>query len=133
MLCLVQGAAGGVRAGEMRKRRFAQVSTSDEEEEEEPRLAGDKERGSPKKPRGRGSEDVESRRGRRGKADEEEGREAGDGGVQEDAKPVGDVVKVSGKGRKRKRHYAAFEYDGLQFELVRSWFYSSSAYGLRCF
>ncbi|CAA7399642.1 unnamed protein product [Spirodela intermedia] len=100
----------------MRKRRFAQVSTSDEEEEG-PRSGGHKDKGSPKKPRGRGPEDVESRRGRRRKTEEEEGREAGDGGVLEDAKPVGDVVKVSGKGRKRKRHYAAFEYDGLQFEL----------------
>ncbi|XP_078439795.1 bromo-adjacent homology (BAH) domain-containing protein [Wolffia australiana] len=100
----------------MRKRRFAQVSTSDEEEEEEAKTGLDKEK--PKKARGRGaSGEVETKRGRRGKAEEEEGSEGEDGSVQEDAKPVGDVVKVSGKGRKRKRHYAAFEYDGLLFEL----------------
>lgn len=36
----------------------------------------------------------------------------------EDAKPVGDPVRVSGKGRGRKRHYDSFEFDGNQYTLV---------------
>ncbi|CAH9144321.1 unnamed protein product [Cuscuta epithymum] len=38
----------------------------------------------------------------------------------EDAKPVGDAVRVSGKGRSRRRHYDAFEYNGYQFCLEDS-------------
>ena len=105
---------------EMRKRRFAQIATSDEEEEEEPRSGGSKDGSDSKKARGRGgSDEIETRRGRRAKPEEENGSDAGEGTPLEDAKPVGEVVKVSGKGRKRKRHYSAFEYDGLLFELVR--------------
>ncbi|XP_019171133.1 PREDICTED: uncharacterized protein LOC109166697 isoform X1 [Ipomoea nil] len=36
---------------------------------------------------------------------------------QEDAKPVGDVLRVSGKGRGRRKHYDAFEYDGFRYDL----------------
>ncbi|KAK7406132.1 hypothetical protein VNO78_07751 [Psophocarpus tetragonolobus] len=35
----------------------------------------------------------------------------------EDAKPIGDPVKVSGKGRGRKRHYDSFEFDGVHYTL----------------
>jgi len=31
---------------------------------------------------------------------------------------VGDPVKITGKGRKQKKHYASFEYEGNTFELV---------------
>ncbi|GER57526.1 bromo-adjacent homology (BAH) domain-containing protein [Striga asiatica] len=34
-----------------------------------------------------------------------------------EALPVGGVVRVSGKGRGRRSHYASFEYDGLQYQL----------------
>ncbi|KAL3635556.1 hypothetical protein CASFOL_020103 [Castilleja foliolosa] len=38
---------------------------------------------------------------------------------QEDveAHPLGEVVRVSGKGRGRRNHFASFEYDGLHFQL----------------
>ncbi|KAL3498841.1 hypothetical protein ACH5RR_041573 [Cinchona calisaya] len=36
---------------------------------------------------------------------------------QEDAKPIGDVVRVSGKGRGRRNHYESFEYDGIRYDL----------------
>uniref|UniRef100_A0A1D1Y1U5 Protein polybromo-1 n=1 Tax=Anthurium amnicola TaxID=1678845 RepID=A0A1D1Y1U5_9ARAE len=104
------------RAAAMGKRRFAQVSTSDEEEEEEPRSGGDRDRKSAKKPRGEGEQAGSKPPAGKGKVEGEERVEEGDGS-QEDAKPVGDAVKLSGKGRKRKKHYSAFEYDGLQFEL----------------
>lgn len=35
----------------------------------------------------------------------------------EDAKPVGEVVRVSGKGKTRRNHYKSFEFDGLSYEL----------------
>lgn len=35
----------------------------------------------------------------------------------EDAKPVGDPIRVSGKGRRRKRHYKFFKFDGNQYAL----------------
>ncbi|KAM0024243.1 putative BAH domain, transcription elongation factor S-II, central domain-containing protein [Helianthus debilis subsp. tardiflorus] len=35
----------------------------------------------------------------------------------EDAKPIGDVVRVSGKGRSKRNHYKSFEFDGLCYEL----------------
>ncbi|GER33078.1 bromo-adjacent homology domain-containing family protein, partial [Striga asiatica] len=34
-----------------------------------------------------------------------------------EALPVGDAVRVSGKGRGRRSHFASFEYDGLQYQL----------------
>ena len=37
---------------------------------------------------------------------------------QEDAKPLGDPVRVSGKGRGRRKHYQSFEFDGNQYTLV---------------
>ena len=36
----------------------------------------------------------------------------------EDAKPLGEPVRLSGKGRGRKRHYDSFEFDGIQYILV---------------
>ncbi|KAL5188779.1 hypothetical protein HKD37_05G014140 [Glycine soja] len=36
---------------------------------------------------------------------------------QEDAKPIGEPVRLSGKGRGRKKHYESFEYDGNQYTL----------------
>ncbi|KAL8216695.1 hypothetical protein R6Q57_023532 [Mikania cordata] len=44
---------------------------------------------------------------------EEEEEEA----PEEDAKPIGDVVRVSGKGKTRRNHYKSFEFDGLFYEL----------------
>lgn len=42
--------------------------------------------------------------------------------VQEDAKPLGEVVRVSGKGRGRRSHYESFEYDGIRYDLVSDFF-----------
>ncbi|XP_071708024.1 protein REPRESSOR OF VERNALIZATION 1-like [Rutidosis leptorrhynchoides] len=38
----------------------------------------------------------------------------------EDATPIGDVIRVSGKGKTRRNHYKSFEYDGLTYELEDS-------------
>ncbi|KAK1283315.1 hypothetical protein QJS10_CPB21g00457 [Acorus calamus] len=50
-----------------------------------------------------------------GAAAEEEGEP-----VQEDAKPVGNPIRVSGKGKSRKTHYGAFEFNEKHFELEDS-------------
>ncbi|XP_021735819.1 uncharacterized protein LOC110702425 [Chenopodium quinoa] len=49
--------------------------------------------------------------------DDEEEEEEEEEAVQEDAKPIGDVIRVSGKGRGQKKHYKEFEFDGNRFEL----------------
>lgn len=36
----------------------------------------------------------------------------------EDAKPIGEVIRVTGKGKGRRNHYESFEYDGNRYELV---------------
>ncbi|PPD93934.1 hypothetical protein GOBAR_DD09035 [Gossypium barbadense] len=36
---------------------------------------------------------------------------------EEDAKPIGKVVRVSGKGRGRRSHYESFEFDGNRYDL----------------
>lgn len=59
------------------------------------------------------SKKEEEKQRKQDQEDEEEEEEA----VQEDAKPVGEIVKTTGKGRNRKNHYSAFEYDGNRFEL----------------
>lgn len=39
--------------------------------------------------------------------------------VQERAKPIGNVVRVSGNGKEKKVHFSSFECNGNVFELVR--------------
>lgn len=122
---------------EMRNRRFAQIATSDDEDDFAPqsqqssdeipssmrkrklkRLAEESEEG---------DEEVERHRSKKKKKGEEEKEEAAEtaseGEEEEEeeeleAKPIGELVKISGKGRTRRHHYQAFEYDGNQYELV---------------
>ncbi|KAL8141646.1 hypothetical protein V2J09_014678 [Rumex salicifolius] len=75
-----------------KRRRKIQFQEEDEEEVDQDREDS----------RSRGSED-----------DHEEVEEK----VQEDAKPSGDAVRVTGKGRWKINHYAAFDFDGIRFEL----------------
>lgn len=49
--------------------------------------------------------------------DEEDDEEEEEEPVQEDAKPIGDVIRVSGKGRGQRKYYSEFEFDGNRFEL----------------
>ncbi|XP_022996068.1 uncharacterized protein LOC111491384 [Cucurbita maxima] len=125
----------------MGNRRFAQVSTSDEEdevpatkqqfsnsddnmpirrkrkkmkfieeEEEEQEEEGEERNRRSRRSRNKGEKEVEAYKQQ---ADDENE----DDQSQEDAKPVGDAVRVSGKGRGRKSHYNAFEYDGNRYDL----------------
>ncbi|XP_031484380.1 uncharacterized protein LOC116253608 [Nymphaea colorata] len=96
----------------MGKRRFAQVATSDEEDEANP--ASTVTRRSPQP-----ASASSSKKKKPGKVEEA----AGEPEIQEeeetpvDLKPVGDPVKVSGKGRDRKTHYSAFELEGNVFQI----------------
>ncbi|XAR70294.1 hypothetical protein NMG60_11027103 [Bertholletia excelsa] len=123
----------------MGNRRFAQVAISDDEEEDPPpqapqlRSSNREQEQSTQRKRKRvklgeedeGVEEEEKRsRGRKKKAREEhqiasggEEDEEKEEAVPEDAKPIGDAVRVTGKGRGRRSHYEAFEYDGLRYEL----------------
>ncbi|KAJ4788524.1 hypothetical protein LUZ62_039770 [Rhynchospora pubera] len=127
----------GGREREMRKRRFAQVATSDdeEEEEEEPKISKasasrekrrERSNGRAKKRKGVEDESDEDEKGEGEEEEEESEEESSEGeeeqepereNVQEDAKVIGDVIKVTGKGKRKKNHYASFEFDGNVFEL----------------
>ncbi|GMH29742.1 hypothetical protein Nepgr_031585 [Nepenthes gracilis] len=117
----------------MGNRRFAQVATSDDEGDapkpSNSSSTDDRRRRRESRTRLRKKmkfqedeeeEEVEKEReGSRngdGKEDEEMG-EAEEEAPQEDAKPIGVVVRVTGKGRGRRNHYEAFEFDGNRFEL----------------
>ncbi|CAK9141891.1 unnamed protein product [Ilex paraguariensis] len=82
----------------LRKRKKMKLNEEEEEEEEAPRTKKNK-----------GKEIEQSLSG-----DEEEVKEEA---LQEDAKPIGEVIRVSGKGRGRRNHFGVFEYDGLQYNL----------------
>lgn len=124
---------------EMRNRRFAQIATSDDEDDFAPqsqqssdeipssmrkrklkRLAEESEEG---------DEEVERHRSKKRKKKGEEAAETASEGEEEEeeeeleAKPIGELVKISGKGRTRRHHYQAFEYDGNQYELVSCFSY----------
>lgn len=122
---------------QMQKRRYTQIATSYKEDDFAPqsqqssdeipssmrkrklkRLAEESEEG---------DEEVERHRSKKKKKGEEEKEEAaetaseGEDEEEEEeleAKPIGELVKISGKGRTRRHHYQAFEYDGNQYELV---------------
>lgn len=114
----------------MGKRRFAQVATSDEEEEEPRTKASASREKRRERSNGRGKKrkelDDESDEDDGGAVEEEDGEELEPEeeqepereNVQEDAKVIGEVIKVTGKGKRKKSHYASFEFDGNVFELV---------------
>ncbi|KAJ6933614.1 hypothetical protein NC651_008876 [Populus alba x Populus x berolinensis] len=118
----------------MGNRRFAQVSTSDEEEEAPPKAPSLLTKTKPvnnsemerkrKKIEHQEEEEEEvavtRRRGRpRKKVREEKSEEEVEVEEvpQEDAKPAGVLTRVSGKGRGRRTHFDAFEFDGNRYEL----------------
>ena len=80
------------------KRRKKLLRVTDDEDEEE-------------------EEEVEHRCKDKDEEEDEEEEEEEEP-VQEDAKPIGDVIRVSGKGRGQRKHYKEFEFDGNRFELV---------------
>ena len=118
----------------MGNRRFAQLSTSDEEDETPPKApslstktkpVNNSERERKRKKIELQEEEevvvVTRRRGRpRKKVREEKSEEEVEVEEvpQEDAKPAGVSTRVSGKGRGRRTHFDAFDFDGNRYELV---------------
>ncbi|KAJ6703589.1 BROMO-ADJACENT HOMOLOGY (BAH) DOMAIN-CONTAINING PROTEIN [Salix viminalis] len=116
----------------MGNRRFAQLSTSDEEDETPPKApslstktkpVNNSERERKRKKIVLQEEEevvVTRRRGRpRKKVREEKSEEEVEVEEvpQEDAKPAGVSTRVSGKGRGRRTHFDAFDFDGNRYEL----------------
>lgn len=103
------------------RRRLTRVATSDDEEDEAPRPQ-------PQRTRKRMrllDEDLDN-----DNQEEEEDLvpkpepEPEPAQVTDDAKPIGEPIRLSGKGRGRKKHYNSFEYDGIQYSLVIPFFSS---------
>lgn len=120
----------------MRNRRVAQVFTSDDEDEVP--MTRRRSRSEDKRPERKrkkmklqdeddeeDDEQTESKK-RKKKQDEEEEEEPEEEGNQEDAKPIGEVVRVSGKGRGRRSYYESFEFDGNRYDLVSSYLHLGS-------
>lgn len=111
----------------MRSRRITHVPTSDDEDDaplQQPRdPPGDENQNQRKRKKVHLSDEEDERevksQGKRKKKEEKEEPEPEDE-EQEDAvaQPMGEVVRVSGKGRGRRNHYESFELDGLQYHLV---------------
>lgn len=117
----------------MGNRRFSVVATSDGDDESPHRM-----RLKPHQPSaGEENRSIQLRRKRMKLPEEEEEDEEADKTKRmnenetpksvvgeeeqlpfEDAKPIGDVIRISGKGKGRRKHYESFEYDGCQFLLV---------------
>ncbi|WCJ26275.1 hypothetical protein M5689_008105 [Euphorbia peplus] len=118
----------------MGNRRFAQVSTSDEEDDEPlpaTRISSRSQENQRRRKKIklpeydddefendlRGAKKGKTKKGRAVESDEEEEEEEEEDAPVEDAKPVGEAVRVSGKGRGRRSHFESFEYDGNVYEL----------------
>ncbi|CAJ1937432.1 unnamed protein product [Sphenostylis stenocarpa] len=126
----------------MGNRRFTQVATSDEEDEAPPpppklqstatasdenpskqqrkrkRMKLQEEEEEVEKESDKEKEIEEDKKKKRKIRDKQDGRSnEEEEPPQEDAKPIGEPVRVSGKGRGRKKHFDSFEYDGNQYTL----------------
>ncbi|KAA8522407.1 hypothetical protein F0562_013232 [Nyssa sinensis] len=109
----------------MGNRRFAQVAISDEEDEAPLPHSSNTDYDQPKQRKRKKmklNEEEEEARGKKKARQEEQSVSGGDEdnkeeAVPEDAKPIGDVIRVSGKGRGRRNHFDSFEYDGLRYDL----------------
>ncbi|PHT92416.1 hypothetical protein T459_00298 [Capsicum annuum] len=111
---------GGEENGNQRKRKKMELEEEEEEEKEKPKVKEEEQRGrgkrvkKPKKVIEEEEEEeaeVEEDRVEEAEAVEEEEQ-------LEDAKPIGEVIKVTGKGKGRRNHYKSFEHDGNDYELI---------------
>ncbi|RRT68520.1 hypothetical protein B296_00024519 [Ensete ventricosum] len=94
-----------------RKYKWRKKLRVDEEDVEEGEIVSESKKGGDGGDGGRGGGEEEAR------VEEPEEEVAME--PQGDAKPIGDVVRVSGNGRSKKIHYSSFEFSGNFFELVR--------------
>lgn len=101
-----------------RKDKWKKKLRVDEEDAEEGEIVSESKKGGDGGDGGRGGGEEDARVEELGEEEEEDEEEVAME-PQGDAKPIGDVVRVSGKGRSKKMHYSSFEFDGNVFELVR--------------
>lgn len=88
-----------------RKRKKIKIDEDEEEQEGKGKEESVRDRKKKKKKMADGNEEMQVT---------EPGAEEDD---PADAKPIGEIIRVSGKGRWRRSHYASFEYDGIRYEL----------------
>ncbi|CAH1451410.1 unnamed protein product [Lactuca virosa] len=98
-----------MRSSQRKRKRMKFYEDDDEEEEEEAIKQVAKSKRDKKKPK----DDEEDEKEVSPPPEDDEEEEV----PVEDAKPIGDVVRVSGKGKTRRNHYKSFEFDGLSYEL----------------
>lgn len=98
----------------MVNRRFTQVATSDEEDETPPQHSKLRKRKRMKLL----DEEEDNDDDNNNNNNDNEKEKSDTPQTPDDAKPIGDPLRVSGKGRGRKRHYESFEFDGNQYTLV---------------
>lgn len=99
-----------MRSSQRKRKRIKIYEDDDEDEEEEAIKQVTKTKRDKRKPK---DDEEEEKEASPPPEDEEEEEEV----PVEDAKPIGDVVRVSGKGKTRRNHYKSFEFDGLSYEL----------------
>ena len=116
----------------MGNRRFAQISTSDEDEEaprrpseESPprrkrlkRIKLPEDEAEPKQEPPQQIKNKNNKSNKKEKEKEPSQSSSEEEPPQEDAKAIGDSIRLSGKGRGRRSHYEAFEFDGNRYDLV---------------
>ncbi|XP_073285628.1 ASI1-immunoprecipitated protein 3 [Primulina huaijiensis] len=113
----------------MRNRRLARVPTSDEEDDAQPLQLRDSPADENQNQRKRkkvnlsdeeeeeNEREVKSKEKRKRKEATEEPEPEDEEQEDAEAQPMGEIVRVSGKGRGRRNHYESFELDGLQYHL----------------
>ncbi|KAI5655487.1 hypothetical protein M9H77_32674 [Catharanthus roseus] len=123
----------------MGNRRLAQLATSDDEDDDRSlrrRSSPGNEQRTNERKRKKMKLDNEEEQGKEETArnnkrqkkkvvvdDEEEEEQVSEPEEEEEeeeedpAKPIGDVIRVSGRGKGRRNHYDAFEYDGNRYDL----------------
>ncbi|XP_076914958.1 ASI1-immunoprecipitated protein 3-like [Bidens hawaiensis] len=102
----------------MRNRRYVAAS-DDEDEDDPPQKESDETRKRRKRMKiyeeDEEEDAIQQSRTNNNEDDRSEEKEASP--APEDAKAIGDVVRVSGKGKSRRNHYNSFEFDGLSYDL----------------
>ncbi|KAL4592576.1 hypothetical protein LXL04_005576 [Taraxacum kok-saghyz] len=101
-----------MRSSQRKRKRMKFYEDDDEEEGEEEAIKQVAKMKRDNK-KSKGDEEEEKEASPPPEDEEEEEEEA----PVEDAKPIGEVVRVSGKGKTRRNHYKSFEFDGLSYEL----------------
>ncbi|KAL1364419.1 hypothetical protein HN51_012612 [Arachis hypogaea] len=91
-----------------KRKRMKLQEEEDEDEEKEEQLQQEEEEE---------EEEEEERKRKKRKGKEKDKHVEEEEPPQEDAKPIGDPIRVSGKGRGRKKHFESFEFDGNQYTL----------------